>query len=106
MPCPLDGTAGKAQVVTEEWDILIAVLHHACRPILADYPIDPQCGSDPTDAGLLHLTGEMLADAPSDEYDEAARADVVNALRAELAGVPAFKTEVGPPIGNVAEVAA
>lgn len=77
---------------------------HACRPILAGYPIDPQCGSDPTDAGLLHLTAEMLADVPSDEYDEAARAQVVGALRAELAGVQAFTTEVGPPIGNVAGV--
>ncbi|TFI21280.1 hypothetical protein [Streptomyces sp. 4R-3d] len=75
---------------------------HACRPILAGYPIDPQCGSDPTDAGLLHLTGEMLADVPSDEYDETARADLVNALRTELAGVPAFTTEVCPPIGNIA----
>lgn len=75
---------------------------HACRPILAGYPIDPQCGGEPDEAGLLHLTGEMLADAPSAEYDEAARAHVVNALRTELAGVPAFTTEVGPPIGNVA----
>jgi hypothetical protein len=75
-----------------------------CRPILLGYPIDPQYGSEPDDAGLLHLTGEMLADAPSAEYDEAARADVVDALTAELADVPAITTEVGPPIGNVAGV--
>ncbi|MFF5090441.1 hypothetical protein [Streptomyces niveus] len=75
---------------------------HACRPVLAGYSIDPQCGSEQGDAGLLHLTGEMLADVSSDQYDEAARADVVNALRAGLARVPAFTTEVGPPIGSVA----
>ncbi|ROQ70228.1 hypothetical protein EDD93_4740 [Streptomyces sp. 840.1] len=79
-------------------------LTEACRPILGDYPIDPQCGSDPSDAGLLHLTCEMLADAPASEYDEAALTEVVEALRAELSGMPVFTTEVGPPIGNVAGV--
>ncbi|GAA2312563.1 hypothetical protein Scani_00170 [Streptomyces caniferus] len=74
----------------------------ACRPHLTSYPIDPQYGSDPTDAGVLHLTAEMLADVPSAEYDEAARAEVAEALRSELADVPAFSAEVGPPIGNVA----
>ncbi|WP_437054889.1 2'-5' RNA ligase family protein [Streptomyces sp. enrichment culture] len=77
-------------------------LVETCRPILDNYPIDPQCGGEPNDAGLLHLTVEMLADAPSAEYDEEALADVVEALRSELADVSAFTTEVGPPIGNVA----
>lgn len=79
-------------------------LAQTCRPILLGYPIDPQCGGDPSDAGVLHLTVEMLADVPSAEYDEAARADLVNALGAELADVPAFTTKVGPPIGNIAGV--
>lgn len=74
----------------------------SCRPMLVGYPIDPLYGSEPNTAGLLHLTGEMLADAPSAEYDEAALEEVVDALRAELADVPAFTTEAGPPIGNVA----
>ncbi|MEU8954908.1 hypothetical protein AB0C93_11445 [Streptomyces sp. NPDC048518] len=77
-------------------------LAEACRPILGGYPIDPQCGSDPSDAGLLHLTCEMLADAPSTEYDEAALDQLTGALRAELSQVPAFTTYAGPPIGNIA----
>ncbi|MFJ2744817.1 2'-5' RNA ligase family protein [Streptomyces sp. NPDC087440] len=75
-------------------------LVQACRPILAGYPIDPQYGSGPSDAGLLHLTGEMLADVPSADYDEAAREEIVAALHAELADMPPFMTQVGPPIGN------
>lgn len=74
----------------------------ACRPILGGYPIDPQCGSDPSDAGLLHLTCEMLADMPSGEYDESSLTDVADAVRAELSDVPTFTTEAGPPIGNIA----
>lgn len=77
-------------------------LAETCRPILGGYPIDPQCGIDPSDADLLHLTCEMLADVPAAEYDEAALTEVVDALRAELSDVPAFTTEAGPPIGNVA----
>ncbi|MEJ8652802.1 hypothetical protein WKI65_33250 [Streptomyces sp. MS1.AVA.3] len=84
-------------------DDLLAMAQ-VCRPILAGYPIDPQCGSEPDDAGLLHLTGEMLADAPAAEYDEAARAELANSLSAELSYVAAFTTEVGPPIGNIAGV--
>ncbi|MCZ1012145.1 hypothetical protein [Streptomyces lydicus] len=82
-------------------DDLLAMAH-ACQPIFARYPIDPQCGSGPDDAGLLHLTGEMLADVPAAEYNEAAREELANALRAELSDVAAFTTEVGPPIGNIA----
>ncbi|MFJ8982745.1 hypothetical protein [Streptomyces sp. NPDC102282] len=77
-------------------------LAETCRPILDGYPIDPQGAGDPGDAGLLHLTCEMLADAPSTEYNEAALTEVADALRAELSDVPAFTTEAGPPIGNIA----
>lgn len=77
-------------------------LAEKCRPILDAFPIDPQCGSRPDDAGLLHLTVEMLADAPTAEYGEEALAEVLDALRTELADVSAYVTEVGPPIGNVA----
>ncbi|MEU4174709.1 hypothetical protein [Streptomyces sp. NPDC026589] len=79
-------------------------LAEACRPVLEGYPIDPQCGMDPSDTGVLHLTCEMLADAPSAGYDETALTEVADALRAELADMPAFTTEVGPPIGNIAGV--
>ncbi|MGV9884808.1 hypothetical protein [Streptomyces sp. NPDC003006] len=73
----------------------------ACGPLLAGHPVDPQYGGD-GDAGLLHLTGEMLADAPSGEYDQAARADLADALHAELADLAPFTTEAGPPLATVA----
>ncbi|WP_411574793.1 hypothetical protein [Streptomyces fradiae] len=73
-------------------------------PLMAGYPIDPQYTGSESDAGLLHLTVEMLADAPSSAYDQAARDQLVDALRTGLAGVAPFTTEVGPPIANVAGV--
>lgn len=82
-------------------DELIA-LAHACRPALLDYPIDLACPPEPGDPGTLHLTIEMIADAPTAEISDGERSDLVNALHKELADVAPFVTEVGPPIGNIA----
>ncbi|MFF9785047.1 hypothetical protein [Streptomyces nigrescens] len=77
-------------------------LAHACRPALLDYPIDLACPPEAGDPGTLHLTIEMVADAPAADISVSERADLVNALHMGLADVPPFVTEVGPPIGNVA----
>lgn len=77
-------------------------LAHACRPALLDYPIDLACPPEAGDPGTLHLTIEMVADAPAADISASERADLVKALHHELAGVSPFVTEVGPPIGNIA----
>ncbi|MFD9206618.1 2'-5' RNA ligase family protein [Streptomyces sioyaensis] len=71
---------------------------------MEDYPIDPQYTGVGDGAGLLHMTLEMLADAPSTDYDQPARRQLVDALTAELADVESFTAQVGPPIGNIAGV--
>ncbi|WP_406220817.1 hypothetical protein [Streptomyces decoyicus] len=81
-------------------------LAHTCRPALLDYPIDLTCPPEAGNPGTLHLTIEMVADAPAADISASERAYLVNALHKELAEVSPFVTEVGPPIGNVAEVAA
>ncbi|WP_424217779.1 hypothetical protein ACN20G_37100 (plasmid) [Streptomyces sp. BI20] len=79
-------------------------LVRACGPAMTGYPLDPQLPAGEPGAGLLHATVEMLADAPAAAYDQAARDDLVAALRKELAGVPPFVTEAGPPIAGLAGV--
>lgn len=82
-------------------DELIA-LAHACRPALLDYPIDVACPSEAGDPGTLHITLEMVADASAAVISADECAELIRALRKELAGVRPFVTEVGPPIGNIA----
>lgn len=82
-------------------DELIA-LAHACRPALQDYPIDIAVPPEAGDPGTLHLTIEMVADAPTAEISPGEHAELINALRKELADVAPFVTQVGPPIGNIA----
>ncbi|MFE3629384.1 2'-5' RNA ligase family protein [Streptomyces goshikiensis] len=74
----------------------------SCVPLFEDYPIDPQCAREDGGAGLLHLTLEMLADAPAADYDPGAVRELVDALTAELADIAAFTTQAGPPIANIA----
>lgn len=83
-------------------DELLA-LAHACRPALLDYPIDPAYPAQAGDPGTLHVTIEMVADAPTAEISPAAQRALVDALHKELADVAPFATEVGPPIGNRAD---
>ncbi|MFJ4745445.1 2'-5' RNA ligase family protein [Streptomyces sp. NPDC088775] len=70
--------------------------------VMAPYPIDPQAPHCPADPGWLHLTVEMVADAPSAAISGADRAGLVKALADGLADFDMFETEVGPPIANVA----
>lgn len=84
----------------------LLALAHACRPVLLEYPIDPACPAPAGDPGTLHITVEMIADTASAGISADERQDLIGALRKELATVAPFDTEVGPPIGNVAEVAA
>ncbi|MEW1699078.1 2'-5' RNA ligase family protein [Streptomyces sp. NPDC093249] len=83
-------------------DDALLSLARACVPLMENHPIDPQLSGEGDDAGLLHLTVEMLADMPSAEYDQAARHVLVRALEEALADVAPFTTEAGPPIGNIA----
>lgn len=82
-------------------DELIA-LAHACRPTLLEYPIDPAYPPEAGDPGTLHVTIEMVADAPTADISAGERTDLITALREELADVSPFVTELGPPIGNKA----
>lgn len=82
-------------------DELLA-LAHAFRPALLDYPIDPAYPAQAGDPGELHVTIEMVADAPTAEISREEQQALVNALHKELADVAPFDTEVGPPIGNIA----
>ena len=75
---------------------------HACRPELQDYPIDPAYPAHAGDPGELHVTIEMVADAPTAEISREEQQTLIVALRKELADVAPFDTEVGPPIGNIA----
>ncbi len=72
-------------------------LARSCVLLTEGYPVDPQISATGDDAGLLHATLEMLADAPANEYDEPAIQQLVEALEAELADIAPFTTEVGPP---------
>ncbi|MFH8520267.1 2'-5' RNA ligase family protein [Streptomyces gelaticus] len=69
---------------------------------MAPYPVDPQAPHCPADPGWLHLTVEMVADAPSAAISDPDRTKLVDALTDALADVEAFQTEAGPPIGNIA----
>lgn len=82
-------------------DELLA-LAHAFRPALLAYPIDPAYPAQAGDPGELHVTIEMVADAPTAEIGREEQQTLVNALHKELADVASFDTEVGPPIGNIA----
>ncbi|MGP4115299.1 2'-5' RNA ligase family protein [Streptomyces sp. 4N509B] len=82
-------------------DELIA-LAHACRPALLEYPIDLACPPEVGDPGTLHVTVEMVADAPAADISAGERTDLVHALRERLADVSPFATELGPPIGTSA----
>ncbi|WP_448334011.1 2'-5' RNA ligase family protein [Streptomyces sp. DSM 41534] len=77
-------------------------LAHACRPTLLDYPIDPAHPAHAGNPGTLHVTIEMVADAPTAEISTAQQQALVEALHKELADTAPFETELGPPIGNVA----
>ncbi|MFG2836403.1 hypothetical protein ACGFYE_15575 [Streptomyces zaomyceticus] len=79
-------------------------LARSCVPLAEGYPVGPQISATGDDAGLLHGTLEMLADAPATAYDETARQQLVEALGAKLAGIAPFTTEVGPPLANIAGV--
>lgn len=83
-------------------DVALLGLAHACRPALLDYPIDPACPARAGDPGTLHVTLEMVADAPAADIGVDERQDLIRALRSAVADVPAFTTEIGPPIANVA----
>jgi len=80
-------------------DELLA-LAHACRPALSGFPIDPTFPPTAGDPGNLHLTLEMVADAPAADIGAGERQLLADALHKELADVAPFETEVGPPIGN------
>ncbi|MFF2777059.1 hypothetical protein ACFVU3_19390 [Streptomyces sp. NPDC058052] len=82
----------------------LLTLARSCVPLMAEYPIDPQLPGTGDDAGLLHLTVEMLADTPATDYDEPALRLLVEAMGAELADVAPFTTKVGPPLANIAGV--
>ncbi|MFI8102100.1 hypothetical protein [Streptomyces sp. NPDC086023] len=77
-------------------------LARACVPLMAEHPIDPQLPGTGDGAGWLHLTVEMLADAPATDYDGPALQRLVDALETELASIAPFTTEAGPPIANIA----
>lgn len=74
----------------------------SCGPLFEEYPIDPQYGGEKDGAGLLHLTLEMLADAPAADYTPGAVQELVDVLTADLADIEAFTTQAGPPIANIA----
>ncbi|MEU8542957.1 2'-5' RNA ligase family protein [Streptomyces sp. NPDC048717] len=76
----------------------------ACRPVMGDYPITPQYPNSEGDAGLLHLTLEMLADAPTTAYNPPALRQLTDALEQQLADVEPITTMAGPPIGNRAGI--
>ncbi|MCZ0990427.1 2'-5' RNA ligase family protein [Streptomyces diastatochromogenes] len=78
----------------------LLALAHACRPALLDYPIDPAYPAQAADPGELHVTIEMVADAPTAEISRNEQQALIEALHGELADVERFETEVGPPIGN------
>lgn len=75
-----------------------------CRPLMDGYPIDPLYPATPGDPGLLHITIDMVADAPSAEIIPAERDDLIGALGDQLAGLAPFTAQVGPPIGNIAGI--
>ncbi|WP_432112711.1 hypothetical protein [Streptomyces sp. S1] len=75
-------------------------LARSCVPLMKEYPIAPQLSGTGDDAGLLHWTVEMLADAPADDYDQEALRQLVDALTTALASIKPFTTEVGPPLAN------
>ncbi|MFJ2627663.1 2'-5' RNA ligase family protein [Streptomyces sp. NPDC087532] len=77
-------------------------LAHRVTGVMAPYPIDPQAQGCPADPGWLHLTVEMVADAPAAAISGPERTDLVAALTDGLTGFAPFETEVGPPIANVA----
>ncbi|MFE6779052.1 2'-5' RNA ligase family protein [Streptomyces sp. NPDC057702] len=91
-------------VPREQGDDELLALARACAPLMADYPIDPQLPADQPGPGLLHMTLDMLADAPSTEYDAADRHALADALQRALKHVWPFTTELGPPIANRAGV--
>ncbi|MFC9856263.1 MULTISPECIES: 2'-5' RNA ligase family protein [unclassified Streptomyces] len=80
----------------------LMALAHACRPVLLNHPIDPAASSQTGDPGTLHITLDMIADAPSARISHGERQDMIGALHEELAGIAPFDTEVGPPISTVA----
>ena len=77
-------------------------LAHTCRHELLNYPIDPVYPEEKGDPGQLHVTIEMIADAPTSQISQVEQRTLVDALRNELADVTPFTTELGPPIGNTA----
>lgn len=75
-------------------------LARQCAPVLAAYPIDAACPAGTSGPGTLHVTIEMVADAPAAGIGPGETGRLVDALRHELASVRPFTTELGPPIGN------
>ncbi|MGW0672558.1 hypothetical protein [Streptomyces sp. NPDC002746] len=76
----------------------------ACNSLAEGYPIDPQYSGTEDDAGLLHMTLEIVADKPTAEYTPADLLMLVNELNRQLADVAPFTTRVGHPYSNVAGV--
>src|SRR5207244_2412784 len=62
-------------------------LAHACRPALLEYPIDLACPPEAGHPGTLHVTIEMVADAPTADITAKERSALIDALRKELADV-------------------
>ncbi|MFB6984500.1 2'-5' RNA ligase family protein [Streptomyces sp. NPDC056304] len=68
---------------------------------MTPYPIDPQVPDCPADPCWLHLTVEMVADAPAAAISGPERADLVAALTDALGDFAPFEIEAGPPIAGV-----
>lgn len=75
-------------------------LAHACRSTLSGFPIHVAFPTTAGDPGTLHMTLEMVADAPAADISAGERQLLADALREELADVAPFETEIGPPIGK------
>ncbi|MFI1314561.1 2'-5' RNA ligase family protein [Streptomyces albidoflavus] len=86
----------------EDVDRDLLALTQQIRPHMQGYPIDPVTSE--TGFAELHLTLEMIADAPATDIPETERAELVAALAREVAPLPPISTQVGPPLGNVAGV--
>ncbi|MEU4347104.1 2'-5' RNA ligase family protein [Streptomyces sp. NPDC023838] len=68
----------------------------ACRTALKPYPIQPLPDH------LLHVTLEMITDAPADRITDAERTELITSLDNHLAAMSAFRLLAGSPVANKA----
>ncbi|MGW3649272.1 hypothetical protein [Streptomyces sp. NPDC000878] len=78
-PRPANETLENSQASTPEWDIPIDGLQRAFRPTLLGYPIDPAYPAQVGDPGKVHVTVEMVADAPTAEISQAGQQVLIDA---------------------------